>query len=112
MPERRVRKRTTEESVESSTVSVYRTVVGEEDSEEKETINVKKFVTEPAYVRVNAGVTINLGDYQSMRIDVSVSVPCYVEEIERVEREVADFVAARLADEQKEYGVSLMGDKG
>lgn len=110
MPERRVRKREVEESVEQATVAVYRTIVGA-DEETKEVIHVRKFVTEPAYVRVNAGVTINLGDYQSMRIDVSVSVPCYAEEIAQVEREVADFVAVRLADEQKEYGVSLM-DKG
>jgi len=70
-----------------------------------ETIEVTKFETEPARVRVGFGLTINLGNYESARLDVSVEVPCYKEQVddaytqakvwveERVQSEVADIKA-------------------
>jgi hypothetical protein len=61
------------------------------------------FETEPAYVRVAAGQTINMGDYESLRIDVSVSMPCYVEMVNETQKECADWVADRLADEVDQY---------
>lgn len=51
----------------------------EENTETK--IEVRRFDVEPAYVRANYGLTINLGNYESARCDVSVTLPCYVEEI-------------------------------
>ena len=101
-PVRRARRQVTEEIVESAKVSVYATHAGE-DSERAEVISITKFVTEPAYVRVSAGVTRNMGNYESLRLDVSVSIPCYVEEIERVQAEAADIVAKALEREQDNY---------
>lgn len=76
---------------------------GESESDPvNETIQVTKFETEPAKVRVGFGLTINMGNYESARLDVSVEVPCYKEQVddayerakdwveERVQREVAD----------------------
>lgn len=35
-----------------------------------------------ANVGVNGGLTINLGNYSSMRVDISLTLPCYVGEID------------------------------
>lgn len=45
-----------------------------------ETIEVKAFVTQPATVEIGYGLTLNIGNYESARVDVKVSVPCYREE--------------------------------
>ena len=68
-----------------------------------EVLQVRKFAVEPAYVRVNAGSTKNMGNYESLRVDVSISVPCYAEEIDKVVPLVADKVAQFLEDELKNY---------
>ena len=36
---------------------------------------------EPAYIKVGYGMTVNLGNYESARCDVGVTLPCTVEEI-------------------------------
>lgn len=64
---------------------------------------IRKFESEPAYVRINTGMTKNLGNYESLRIDVSLTVPCYPEEIEQVFDKVSDDVAALLAREMQKY---------
>jgi hypothetical protein len=61
------------------------------------------FETEPAYVRVNGGTTKNLGNFESLRVDVSISVPCYVEDVESTFVAVADDVATKLEEEVAEY---------
>lgn len=73
------------------------------DEEERKVLAVRRFVTEPAYVRVNAGVTKSPAPYESIRIDVSISVPCYVEEIDEVLPRVADEVADYLDEEIAKY---------
>lgn len=76
------------------------------DEDKRETIAVRKFVTEPAYVRVSAGTTKNMGNYESLRVDVAISVPCYVEEIDEVVGRVTEEVARRLDDELEAYGTT------
>ncbi len=71
--------------------------------EKRKVLEIRKFITEPAYVRVNAGVTKNLGNYESLRVDVSLTVPCYVEEMERVQKRTAELVATMLDTEVEEY---------
>ena len=73
------------------------------DEDKRTVLEVRKFETEPAWVRVNAGVTKNLGNYESLRVDVSISAPCYVEEIEDVQKNVAGLVADMLDAEIEEY---------
>ena len=55
------------------------TTVSEDSGVEE--LEVRKFEVEPAYISVNHGRTANLGNYESARVDVRVSVPCYAEEI-------------------------------
>jgi hypothetical protein len=81
-------------------ISKLKTVDGEEIAEE---IEVEQFEVEPAYVRAGAGVTRNLGDYESLRVDVSITIPCYKEDIERTYDVAADMVAAYLQDEVDKY---------
>lgn len=85
-----------------SVMTVTSSGVGIEE-EKRTVLEVRKFETEPAYVRVNAGVTKKLADYESLRVDVAISVPCYVEEIEEVEQRVASLVADMLDAEIDEY---------
>lgn len=60
---------------------------------------VRKFEVEPAYVRLSAGVTKNLGNFESLRLDVAISMPCYTEEIDKVIPKVGDMVASHLESE-------------
>lgn len=84
------------------TVNVSSTYGGK-DNNRVEKLQVRKFLVEPAYVRVNAGMTKNMGNYESLRIDVSLSIPCYVEEIDKVFQVAADKASVFLQDELKNY---------
>lgn len=64
---------------------------------------VMVFETTPAYVRASAGVTKNLGDYESLRLDVSITIPCYVEHVEETYQEAATWVSERLDQEINNY---------
>lgn len=75
-----------------------------QSSSERKVLSVKKFLSEPAYVRVSAGQTINLGDYESQRVDVSITMPCYPEEVDEVLPFVADKVGVFLEEEVERWG--------
>lgn len=55
---------------------------------------------EPAYVRVALGKTYNMGDFNSLRIDVSVTLPCLPEDIHETHQEATDFCTEKLAEEE------------
>lgn len=59
--------------------------------------------TEAAFVRVGAGKTINLGNYESLRIDVSVTLPCLTSKVSETFQSAADFVADKLLEEEHEW---------
>lgn len=99
---RRTRTRREVERTEEALLTVTASGVGIDD-EKRKSIEVRKFETDPAYVRVNAGVTKNLGNYESLRVDVSLTVPCYVEEMERVQKRTAELVADMLDAEVEQY---------
>jgi hypothetical protein len=53
-----------------------REVTREEESvTERDPIDIGA-IDNPAYVRVGGGITKNLGDFNSLRVDISVSLPC------------------------------------
>lgn len=85
------------ESVKSIMVSAY----GKEDITEERLVHI--FETTPATVKVNAGVTKNLGNYESLRVDVAIVVPCYQEMVEETFNSVAEQVAELLSDEVDNY---------
>ena len=49
---------------------------------EDELIAVRGFAVEPAKIKVTLGATLNMGNYESARVDVGIEMPCYREEIE------------------------------
>ncbi len=57
-----------------------------------------------ARVRFGAGLTINLGNFESARIDVQVELPCDVDGITEALEEATEFVHTRLAEEEARWG--------
>jgi hypothetical protein len=88
---------------QEATVTVHRTAYGAEQPPGgvRETIKVPVFHTDPAYIRVSGGHTMNLGDFNSLRVDVSVTLPCLPEmsEMDRAYAIASEWVEARLIKE-------------
>lgn len=86
---------------EQGKITVTRTVLGKEDTAEK--LIIKRFETETATVGINFSRTINLNKfglpYETMKVGVMISIPCYVEEIETIYNKVNDF-GMNLLDQQ------------
>lgn len=53
----------------------------QESSSEEEILEVHKFVTQPAIATVSIPLKMTM-DFQSMGIEIGVSLPCYAEEID------------------------------
>jgi hypothetical protein len=74
--------------------------------EDKREVNDKipqsETIVNPAYVMVKGGVTLNLGDYNSARIDVSVTIPCVFtnKEMDRAFEYAASFVDEKIKSER------------
>jgi hypothetical protein len=62
-------------------------------------IKVRPFVTETANVSVKYGATVPMGDYSSARIDVMISMPCYVEEAMDMYKDLRATVDALVSKE-------------
>lgn len=75
----------------------------EETIRDTDDAEVFKFETDPAYVRVSAGVTRQIRDYESLRVDVAISMPCYKEQVQDTFNEVRERVADFLEQEVNEY---------
>lgn len=67
---------------------------------EDELIQVSPFLVEPAEVGCSRGITINMGNFESARVDVSVKVPCYREELDEAYEFAARFTEERLMNER------------
>lgn len=70
------------------------------------------FDVEPALVRVSVGVTRNLGNYESLRIDASLTMPCVPERADEVYKQSAERVGGWITQELEYYGVSAPGEEG
>ena len=64
-----------------------------------ETKEIVRFETTPAVVRRSYGMTLNLSNYESARIDVGVEVPCYMEDIHLADEWAANFCEERVMSE-------------
>lgn len=77
------------------------------DSEQQEQLDEVTFPpgVEPARVHVGAGTTRKLGDFESMRMDVSVTLPCMPtpEGIEAAYIQASDFCAIKLEEELNQW---------
>jgi hypothetical protein len=74
-------------------------------TEEEYTLGVHRFITEPARVSVNMGVTKSTGEgtYEFVRLDVRIDIPCYAEQVNEVYPIVSDMVADRLEEELDKF---------
>lgn len=75
-----------------ATMFVRRTFPNGSEKEDRGPIEVSTFLSEPAYVTAKAKRTVNLGDYESMSIEVGVTYPCYPEEVD----EGMEWVSAKI----------------
>lgn len=91
--------------LEAVTILTTRTFQKEKVEIGAETVNeqiaVKDFLVPPARVGVEFGQTINTGNFESLRIAVTVSVPCYTEELAEAYDHVVAFAKDRLAKERE-----------
>lgn len=76
---------------------------GAQENEEN-LIETRKFPegSHPAQVTVSRGVTINMGNYQTARCDVGISLPCLPEEVEEVYNYASSMVESRIQQETEE----------
>ena len=70
-----------------------------EQTTKNETFAIHRFVTEPAKVTIDRSLTINLGNYESARLGVSVTVPCYVEDVDNAYERARIWVEKRVQQE-------------
>lgn len=70
-----------------------------EDGSYEEVVEVVKFKTTPAVVKRGYGLTLNLGNYESARIDVSIEVPCYLEDADKADAWARKWVEDRVVQE-------------
>ena len=85
-------------------VTITSNLYGVEQSRRK-ALRARKFLVEPAYVRVSHGLTKNMGNYESLRVDVSVSLPCYTEEVEQALPIASDIASVFLNEELDRMGI-------
>ena len=76
--------------------------LGEGVKDSNETLEVRSFVTAPAEVGVTFGLTVNLGNFKSARVDVSLKLPCYVEEADAAYDHAEQWVQERVKREVQE----------
>jgi len=67
---------------------------------EEDIVAIHKFETDTAQVTAEYALTMNLGNYESARISVSVTVPCYKEEIDEAYEFAQAWAEERLSKER------------
>lgn len=108
----RTRRRKSEEGTEvpvktAGTIKVFRAYSASgalmDEDEGLEEMDARNFDVEPAYVSVNHGRTVNIGNYESVRVDVRVSLPCYAEEVGEALLHADNTAINYLEDVVKDY---------
>ena len=100
---KRVRSRRKKDKIGAmSTRTVTTSLIKGEETEVVEK-KVEVFEVEPAYVSVKAGVTRSLAQYEFLRVDVSIMMPCYKEMVNETYESVADMVSEMLENEVDQY---------
>ena len=65
----------------------------------EEQIEIAGFVVEPARIQTDFGLTLSLGKYESARLGISVSLPCYREELDAAYEFAKQWATDRLEQE-------------
>lgn len=62
----------------------------------EEFLKTRRFESAPAMVNVGFGLTLNLGNFESARIDVGIEIPCYPSEAEEAYNYAHDWVEKKI----------------
>lgn len=89
-------------------VTVTSTVLGSSKTQSKK-IKIRPFIGPTATVSCKFGATIPAGDWRSIRVDVMLSVPCYVEEIVDVFEQLKSLTDRLVDTEVKRLTEDLEG---
>ena len=85
-------------------LTVFRTYTSEgarlAHEEVSKTLQVQEFISAPARVGVDLSQTVNLGNYESIRVGVNLQIPCYAEEAENAYEYASRFCKQRLVAER------------
>lgn len=97
-----------------ATIVVRRANYGMGAEEELETVQVPRFETEPARVKVEGGLTRHMGDNNYVKINVMLELPCLPEasEIDRAYGLASEFVSTKLASELEAAVTETDGGNG
>lgn len=82
---------------------------GVEEKTCEETGQSKTFSCEPAKVQFSVGMTLNIGNYESTRVDVGVVLPCDPENVDETFEKAKNWATTRLVNEArtiKEFAAS------
>ena len=71
---------------------------------------VMRFLTQPAKVTVKYGATLNIGNYESARVDVAVEMPCYSEDVDETYRLVSDYAGTLIESQVEDIRDSLKAE--
>jgi len=77
------------------------------DDYDENQLAVDVFETAPANVSCSMGMTINLGNYESLRVEVGVVLPCYKEEVEDAQQRCFELVEHELYKKVREAKEAL-----
>jgi hypothetical protein len=69
------------------------------ESASEEVVAIGEFQGPVARVRRGYGLTLNLSNYESARLDVAVEVPCYVEDVDAADEWARQWVEKRVVQE-------------
>ena len=75
------------------------------ESSSEDTVLTREFAdNEPiAQVKVGAGLTLNLGNFESLRIDCHVTIPCSRDDLDEAYDTASQFVSDKIQQEQSSW---------
>ena len=74
---------------------------GQEETikDESEIVAVAGFDSQPATVTRGYGLTLNTGGYESARFDVTITMPCYPEDVDACDEWCRSWAEERIVEE-------------
>lgn len=87
-------------SFQTTSMSHRKQLLQETSSTDRILTRVFEDGEKPAYCRMGFGTTINMGDFNSLRIDVGVTLPCLPSEVDETLELAAEYCQKKLEDEE------------
>ena len=68
------------------------------ETKDETIVDEQMFEKPPVYLEFTVGRTLNQGNYESARINVGMTIPCYLEEIDEVFEFAKDWVDKKASE--------------